>query len=441
MSTLSTIALIIFGTVVLGFGAAASARRGPTDGSPVPFKRLSSIGDVLHDAAEAEGRTVHIVYVHGMRADKWNAAGFFLKALAASPELKGFERKLGHREAQWRNGNGQDPILYAGKPLLPVDATWNEAWKRSSPFIVRTTFANPDKTSKFQVVVDEVNWWPLLMGLRCRALVGPDSFLSGAADDQIKLCMKDTTIEEGDPYYPWLKGDEVKAPPIGGAARANRYLKHEIMNWGLADAVIALGPMRHHLRAAMDWAAGRATSDAADERILIAESLGSFVAMDAAREKGSTRELVQQTRHLYFLANQFALLEMAHIEGIKVPSTGAANLIDGRLPESAPSPLSALDFAGTAIPRGTGMVGSPPAQIVAISDPSDALTFLVPCKPNGPKVSNIQARFSGWPFGILAFPVRAHRGGIEGRRIWKHLLARNGVSSNPSAGTLTTCPE
>lgn len=415
------------------FAAPAISRRGPTEGTPYQFEDLDSIGDVLK-RAKGNGKTVHIVYVHGMRADSSGASKEFIRALTESPYLQGIAPVAGAREPQWTKDDPEKRrIYYAGEPLVGDPTEWKKAWVRSSPFIIRTTFE--DKANSFRVIVEELNWWPLLMGLRCRALVGPDSGLSGPAKKFIKTCKRNDDIADGDPYYPWLRDSDIGTPPIGRSATANRYVKHNIINWGFADAVIAVGPMRHYLRGAMDWAAGRATKQAADERIFIAESLGSFVAMDAARDEGPTRALVRKTHHFYFLANQFALLELARIEGIPDSPEGLGekrlDQPEGGQKSALGSPLSVLELAGSD-PK-TQELMERPAQVVAVSDPSDVLTFLVPDLCPNTAVSNIQARFSGGP--LLADPLRAHRGGIEGPfRIWKHLLKEH-------KGNRTDCPK
>ena len=94
------------------------------------------------------------------------------------------------------------------------------------------------------IVVDEVNWWPLLFPVKCRSLLAPETDLSGADREHLKLCARS---DAG--YYPWLTQQELIAalshkPRSGGGARANAFIKQQIMNWGLADAVIALGPLR-----------------------------------------------------------------------------------------------------------------------------------------------------------------------------------------------------
>ena len=425
MTVSSTLVIAALALAALLSATAAQASRGPTPGDPVRFDRLVSIGDVLQDA-QAHRRTVHILYVHGMRADSSGASSAFLDVLAASDLVGTLVRQPATRFRLWEpRADEQPPIEFAGSPL--TDGDWEKAWRRSIPFVSRTVFASDEG---YRVVVDEVNWWPLLMGLRCRALVGPDAGLSGPSD-QLALCRQDQELgDTADPYFPWL--GKIGAPPIGRGSFANRWVKQNIINWGVGDAVIAAGPMRYYLRKAMD-AAARASLDGSPQaqRILIAESLGSFVAMDAARDRDSaTRKLVEETRHFYFLANQLALLEMARVRKVpfspELPGQGAADgKAEGFAGEADEGSLASIFREAGSRAGAEGLVGPRPAQIVAISDPSDALTYLVPPLP-GVCVSNIQWRFSGGPFGIWANPLKAHRGGITGKRAWTLLLKPNG---------------
>lgn len=413
--------------------ASAAARPGPTSGEPSKFADLRSIGDVVAQAKSGQ-RPVHIVYLHGMRAEQSGASDFMIAALLASPMLKDFAKGKPTRTKLAIDARPAG-ASYAGNSLWQCDpedqqchADWDEAWDRSTPFVVRTELAGP--TGNFKVIVHEVNWWPLLLGLKCRQLVAPDAFLSGAASKQIEICARDWSDPAKDRYFPWLSADRARElldrrPPLGRGALANRYIKQSILNWGMADAIITLGPMGHYVRQAINDAASRVTTEAPDmaEHILVAESLGGFVAMDAARELPKALELVERTRHFYFLANQFGLLELGRIKGL-------AGTTPTLVPHSSnSSPLEILaKHAGTKAAR-VGLVDVAPTQIVAISDPSDMLTYRVP-EMKGIAVSNVQWRFSGGPFNLWAHPLNAHRGGIETPRVWRWLLKRH---SEPGA--------
>ena len=70
-------------------------------------------------------------------------------------------------------------------------------------------------------------------------------------------------------------------------------------------------------------------------------------------------------------------------------------------------------------------MGVQPAQIVAVSDPSDMLSWHMPgmCYAD---VANLYWRFSGGPLNLLANPLKAHTGGVTSKRLWKLLLEPTG---------------
>src|ERR1700727_1933505 len=117
-------------------------------------------------------------------------------------------------------------------------AIWvdDDHWKGSTPYVERYVYA---RQGAGPIVVDEVNWWPLLFPAKCRFILQPETDLSGRDRDHLKLCAKRES-----PYYPWLTQDELQhalshKPTSGGGAWANALLKQQIMNWGLTDAAMA----------------------------------------------------------------------------------------------------------------------------------------------------------------------------------------------------------
>ena len=63
------------------------------------------------------------------------------------------------------------------------------------------------------------------------------------------------------------------------------------------------------MEAAFSYASG---DRASSEYVVISESLGSFVVLDAySDENPSVRSVLDAAHNLYFFANQFALLELA----------------------------------------------------------------------------------------------------------------------------------
>jgi hypothetical protein len=232
--------------------------------------------------------------------------------------------------------------------------------------------------------------------------------------------------------------------PSGRAPWANGLLKTSILNWGLSDAVIALGPMKSYTRLAIwcgfeeiaafdpdapptDWNSParscEARNNALEPRgqfIVITESLGSFVLLDAfadaafrfdrlrhenaqqTPERGAALQfIVKRSDNIYFFANQFALLELARVQG--VPENE----------RTSPGPNAVVrnamrEWAGS----------GPGKQLVAFDDPGDILTFNVPdfCEAPGIDAATpCQAEFRNiyvhndfsW-FGAFERPDHAH---------------------------------
>ena len=413
--------------VGMSLGAAVQARVRPVEAGPQYLKDMQSIGDVIQGA----GSEVHIFYIHGMRADRSGASKSLIETLRNSKLLP--RATVGTSKYEPLPLGDRPAATYAGQPVwacLGGDQQCNLrgredlAWNRSQPFTLTTTIEGAGR----KVIVTEVNWWPLLMALKCRFLAVPDSLLSGPHKDQLRLCSKDQQGSFGpdgkfnDPYFDWLSGAEAeriikRGAVAGSAAKGNGWVKRNIFNWGLADAVISLGPMRQYIRAAIDNAAAKAPKSGT--QIMVTESLGSFVVMDASREP-NIRSMIGQTRHFYFLANQFALLELGRIEGLKDGAGPAASPVD----DASGSALRSFQEAV----RLSNIRGVRPAQVVAVSDPSDMLSWHMPgiCDID---VINLYWRFSGGPLNLLANPLKAHQGGVASKRLWKLLLKRTGNSA------------
>jgi hypothetical protein len=135
-------ALLAWATIVQG-----AAR--PDD--PKVLAQTVSLGELISRST----RPVHSVYVHGMRTDGSGASDEFRRGLCQ--RIPGL----------CRNGPGPSPstevfdlgsrpnLAFLGKPIWASD----EDWKASSPFVLRYVYAG---TGAHPVIVDEVNWWPLL---------------------------------------------------------------------------------------------------------------------------------------------------------------------------------------------------------------------------------------------------------------------------------------
>lgn len=447
---------IILGLVLVLFlvQIAATARAGGRmiEGGPDPLAGTRSIGDLIE---AAQGAPVHLFYVHGMRAERPGASKELREAVA---------RHLGGTISAAATSYvelGPRPDAWVG--LRQVWAS-PEEWAASRPFVDRYEIKGPRGT----MVVHEINWWPLLFPLKCRFLLLPEHELSGSDRDHLKLCARSDGV-----YHPWITAGELRnalttRPRSGGGVLGNSVLKRQILNWGLSDAVIAVGPMRHYIRQAMNGAFARAEEEAAGhEHVVVAESLGSFVVLDAygdgegageragegegagagagkaqgrAGQKGAVAAVLDQTHNLYFFANQFALLELGRIRIVPPPPGGSgeqgisAARDGGQAAEQAPAPVSPLDAlkswgAGPAArvpaaaePPAPAAAAARPRQVIALSDPSDMLTYRVPALSAGVRVVNLYVRNTAGFLGLVADPVKAHRGHLKNPRVWDLLL-------------------
>lgn len=395
---------------------------------PQTLKRTKSLGDLIAATTQSP---VHIVYVHGMRADGAGASAAFRAGLCE--HVRGLASRgddYSRAERSYFEVGPRPPATYLDEPIWRSD----EEWKGSRPFVDRYVFSRQGAQA---IVVDEVNWWPLLFPVKCRSLLVPETDLSGADREHLKLCARS---DAG--YYPWLTQQELDAalshkPRSGGGAWANSFIKQQIMNWGFADSVIALGPLRTYFRRAMNLAFDHASCfDDKDiehqEFVVIAESLGSFVVLDAFNnlfeDSNSAEQVGLRTMDLYFFSNQFALLELGRIDGVPAQteegralaaSIGGPTPID-LLKRWAQSGRITAKLAGEARPK----------QILAFSDPSDILTYRVPKlrDPNGNDIAlvvNLYDRNEWNWFGLFAVPTTAHLGHSRNPAVLRQMFRRS----------------
>ena len=388
---------------------------------PQAARRIRTIGRLI---ADTQDKPVHIVFVHGIRADGPGTAQTFMSGLAkygpiASPRTGPFN----WLERQ-RFGIGPWPR----NATVFGEKVWEseKAWLASRPFADRYVFK---RAGAPPVIVDEINWWPLLFPLKGPLVVAPEAQLSGV--DKAHL---DLLRQEKDPYYPWLSEaayqKALQGPGIsGGGAWGNAELKQQLVSWGLADAVIALGPMRRLIRLAMNEAFNyAATFDGHDiesqEFVVVAESLGSFVVLEAATnvhgDAPRARDVVARTADIWLFANQFRLLELARVAQLAaLPEPEAALKVAA--PPHEPSVFEMLN--AWAAPRAelAQLAPTRSKQIVAFSDPSDALTYTVPPLPPVTVLNVFDRNETNW-FNLFANPLKAHSGHSANPKVLSYLF-------------------
>jgi hypothetical protein len=215
--------------------------------------------------------------------------------------------------------------------------------------------------------VYELHWWPLGQNRKSRLL----------ADER---------------YYP------------GKRAFLNRSLKRSLINERLADPIIYLSPdlgpaIRESVSYTLCRAAGGTWSPATclgveqmSPTIILTESLGSEIVFRVLTEPsslGSSEAIKLSTTTIFMLANQVPLLRLA------APSTGAAS----------DDPIRR--FAA----QWTDERYKQRRQIVAVSDPSDLLSYPIPESITVPGVSFINVTCSlgsRYALGAVVNPLGAH---------------------------------
>jgi hypothetical protein len=449
-SIVGWITIVLVGVLLLALllSALTSSIAGVTPHPEGALDGTHSIGDLIEDARNG-GPVVHIIFVHGIRADGPGTSDVFQAEMRRQVHLSEGPRPPRHHV----DLGPPPPALFAGQPV------WTpETWKLSRPFVDRRVYAD----GRAAVIVDEVNWWPLVFPLKGRYLLLPEIDLAGPDREHLDLCAKGA----GDPPPNTFWSSITKAqiadrirhrPRKSGGAPINAALKQQLVDWGFADAVIALGPIRNCYRTMMDgvfeYAEDAAPAEAvpppADKIfVIVSESLGSFIVMDvlsAPPDQAETakRALLERTFDLYFFANQFSLLTLARLwDGCLTPTTDADTAaLTAAVPEAAAlatsggideahrraSPMHALALwsQGAARPAGPALAkrAEAPRQIIAFNDPSDALTFEVPEVP-GAKVANVYDRNSIAWLWLFENPVTAHTGHSQNRAVMRTLFHR-----------------
>jgi hypothetical protein len=306
-----------------------------------------SLADSINRAHQ--GTQFHIFYVHGIGINppKVGAQDF-----ESSQEFRSSFCKISKqcKTDQWEREkrdyasahrfaiNSSAPYLsYLGKNLWT-----DEEWHAAAPFVDHYTIALKDGSV---IYVDEMNWWPLILGPKCRKIVEPESQFIGPDAKHLDICAVETKpdLVPGNAgrftSYRWLKGDEqLKQLPAKGA-KFNRDLKSGVLDWGFADALMAVGPMRSlflegirelilaSVRVSADGARGEGVTPAPNQEFaVVSHSLGSYLmfsALDSQDDltaanqqpwKPAFETVLGQTSHAYFLANQVRLLELANLD-------------------------------------------------------------------------------------------------------------------------------
>jgi hypothetical protein len=447
-------------SATVSLGAGTSAGTGQNKGTRARQNKSTPGSNTQTNAAP-----VHLIYVHGI--NEIGPGDSSLLRTAICRYLKEcIQKPMG-------------PVLYANGPFGPDSAVPNltylnqpiwaskAEWTASTPFVQRYWISG---SGHAPIVLDELNWYPLVYPLKCKFLLPNDERLAGSASNLDAACRPAVTSQGGG--YDWqpdaaIVDNEVRAQQ---ATLVNRQLKFNLMDWGFGDAVLALGPMQEILCAAIrqlllqslelptvDPDGNPVLASKDDVQVFfVTHSLGSFLALAAIDsewggakapelsafqmsddQKTASDFFAAHTEGLYFLANQIALLELAHLTpckkwegdcaGVDAGSDTGSDTGSGQTSLS-PSAATAhyaqrrqqyLDTHPSAKARQSH------AQIIAWSAADDLLSWYVPKTPNLNAI-NLPARNSSFRIpGIIAGPGAVHGNYAKNKSIVKTILEPN----------------
>jgi hypothetical protein len=416
-----------------------------------PDRDFDGLGKLV--AEVADGGTLDIFLVHGMRAD---APQTYADVTCRLRE------RLALRPAVGRAADCSDANMATNErhPLGPVAPTVSidgvqvftpENWGAYRPHVtIERYLAEPGGK---HVNFYKFEYWEALAYMKCMLVVAPDTRVVGDSS-------RSSYCEE---HYGAHGGARLSSE----SDVANRWLKTEILEWGLADAVIVTSSYRKLLGQAVKEMLALARSEerlreggAADvqaasveeeiRRIgtshrtriaFITESLGSYVVWDALRqaqsssksaaqgkpsaeteavriEDSATTVVICSASQVHMFANQLALLRFSELEvsqlGGVAPSESARDQTNGMRGESQ----EAHFFRGCP-PRDVPARSEddfPARHVVAYHEPNDLLTYYVSDRPGyvgqmNEHTTNVVIPYTHqWVWFLAADPVTAHTG-------------------------------
>ena len=298
--------------------------------------------------------------------------------------------------------SGPPALNYMGGPAWKTADEWHAA----APFVDHWLIT---LTGGKSILVDEINWWPLVFSVKCQHIMPNETNLAGSLAGKytnfLAICAKQR-VHVGDgvtgryDFYNWLA-------PLGldptilnqlhkNAVPINRWAKLQIMDWNFSDALLGVGPLEDYLVEGIRQLLIKCVAKGAEETgtltsrpvnftdpnaqfIIISHSLGSFLILSSYQtandpqalrfispQEEKRREqdfcyLMGRLSQVYFFANQIPLLELA-----KMSPADARNF---------------LDFSAWSTCRQTALgprnmdPSKPVGQIVSWSDPNDLLTW------------------------------------------------------------------
>lgn len=309
-------------------------------------------------------------------------------------------------------------LAYFGEDLWKQGGT-NADWRAAAPFVDHYKLVRKNGTI---IYVDEINWWPIVFAAKCRQIVAQEAALMGPDRMHIKTCSAKTVPDPDHKgrfrSYAWITQEDVqkRGPSWPKAAVINRSLKREFLDWGFADALLAVGPLRTYLVEGIRELILDSFKEADNQEfIIVSHSLGSYLMFSALDLKTDQQvasipdwqdkfgKVLSRTSLAYFMANQIRVLELADLD------------------ENRNGTLIA-HFQNWSELRARAQ--QQPPHIIAWSDPGDVLTWQVPAL-KGLTVENLPVTNASRWLWLLESPTKAHENYVENKHVLREMVPKS----------------
>lgn len=202
----------------------------------------------------------------------------------------------------------------------------------------------------------------------------------------------------------------------GKRARMNSELKSVLLNDCLSDAIIYLGPEGDRIRKAIRSAiieVGHERGDKANTLVLMTESLGSKIVVDAVigpdrSQRRQALAALQGTKIIFMAANQIPMLNLAY--GSDVRAEGDRPTIDDL--------RRAVEQFGPDEERRDRAAPIEDVYIVAFSDPNDLLSYELAI-PSDRTTVNVRVSNAPTIVGFIENPSAAHTSYLDNEEVWR----------------------
>lgn len=311
-------------------------------------QQATSIGKALR----LSGLTpVHIIYIHGIGATGSGDSLALQTSICryAKKYMSGKECVGGVQHPSVRVGTREYAEDFAHIGVSAGDASlqgapdesymgariWSSSdeWHASAPFVDHYKIALRNGQS---ILVDEINWWPLVLPVKCKYMMPDETNLAGGDDDYFQTCSRQEANVTGVKVrsFDWLKSNNLDVAALRArgnhAVHFSRAAKVGLMDWRFSDAILGLGPLEKRfivpgIQQLLVDCMRAAPPSPATRIYTVTHSLGSYLLFSALdgkalsngtqpvdpKTQASFDELLKHLNATYLIANQIPLLEMA----------------------------------------------------------------------------------------------------------------------------------